>query len=82
MPVAERPYDEAYFCEYMGQKVRVDGYMEAVQGLGTLVLVRQMTGCTGARLCKKFASPTAMQLSQSVGCPYHDSLHASNPHTG
>ncbi|HLY56768.1 MAG TPA: hypothetical protein VKS60_14490 [Stellaceae bacterium] len=72
---SERAYDESYFCEYMGQKVRVDGYMESVTGLGSTVLVRQMTGCTGLRLCKKFTSPSAMQLPSSVGCPYHDKLH-------
>ena len=75
---SERPYDEPYFCEYMGQRVRVDGVMESVQGLGTTVLVRHMTGCTGLRLCKKFVSPSAMQLNQSAGCPYHDSILRSS----
>jgi hypothetical protein len=75
MAVSERPYDEPYDCAYMGMKVRVSGLLESMSGLGATVLVRQMSGCTGARLCKKFGSPTAMQSSVSVGCPYHDSIN-------
>jgi hypothetical protein len=75
MATSERPYDEPYECPYMGMKVRIDGLLEAMSGLGATVLVRHMTGCSGSRLCKKFGSPTMMQLPASVGCPYHDSLH-------
>jgi hypothetical protein len=70
----ERPYDEEFFCSFMGRNVRVDGMIQTHSSIAGLKIFRTMTGCTGARLCKKFNSPTAMQQQDPVGCPYHDSL--------
>jgi hypothetical protein len=75
MAVSEAPYDEAYQCSFLGKSVRVDGLLETYSGPGGLTLVRQMSGCTGSRLCKKFPMPSAFNSKASFGCPYHDSLH-------
>jgi len=74
MATSEQPFDEAFACGFLGRSVRVDGLIETHQTLTGLVMVRSMAGCTGARLCKKFPSPSAMQRPESVGCPFHDSL--------
>ena len=75
MAVTERPYDEPYFCTFLGQKVHVDGLITTISGRGPTVTTRQMAGCNGRRLCGKFPQPAMMEKPESVGCPYHDALN-------
>jgi hypothetical protein len=77
MATLEPHFFENYRCSYLVQDVRITGFQEVRKENGTEAVVREITGCSGARLCKKFPQQSVWFSKQSVGCPYHDALLAA-----
>jgi hypothetical protein len=74
MPMLEPHYFETFRCSYLGKDVRVTGHQELRTENGAETLVRELTGCSGAHMCKKFPQQSVYFSKESVGCPYHDGL--------
>ncbi|HLY56983.1 MAG TPA: hypothetical protein VKS60_15570 [Stellaceae bacterium] len=70
----EPHYFETYRCSFLVQDVRITGYQELKKENGKEEVVREITGCSGARICGKFPQQSIWFSKQSVGCPYHDAL--------
>ena len=66
MATLEPHFFENYRCSYLVQDVRITGFQEVRKENGTEAVVREITGCSGARLCKKFPSnPSGSPSSRS-----------------
>lgn len=71
-------FSEPYYCTEVGQLVRVSGLRDSRAGAGDEEPCAEMTRCSKAHVCGKFATPSAFLSARPVGCPYHDRLMA--PH--
>lgn len=68
--------DQDYDCNVVNQTVQVSIELRPLHGQfqSAVSYTRQMIGCTGNAICKKFPTQQSFRRRASGGCPAHEML--------